>query len=81
MAVRRATAQSASGSADAFLRVWVVPVDRIATTGDHELIWRYTDQTYRLARGYSKEVRAKWEKVRERNALAEYEKDDLQESF
>jgi 1,2-phenylacetyl-CoA epoxidase PaaB subunit len=62
-------------------RIWVVPETRIAATGDADLIWRYTDQSYRLARGYSKEVREKWERVREERALEEYERDDLQEAF
>lgn len=73
-------AQRVSGH-DAASHLWVVPETRIAATRDDEVIWRYTDQTYRLARGYSKAVRAKWEKVRERKALAEYEKDDLTETF
>ena len=35
--------------------IWVVPTDKIISThGD--LIWRYTDQSYRLARGYGREV-------------------------
>ena len=60
--------------------VWVVPTDRIISThGD--LIWRYTDQSYRMARGYGREVRAKWIAFRDEKQLAEYEKDDLQEAF
>ena len=27
-------------------------------------IWRLHDMTYKLARGYSKEVRAKWTRIR-----------------
>ncbi len=60
--------------------IWVVPVDKIISThGD--LIWRHTDQSYRLARGYGREVRAKWVAFRDEQKLAEYEKDDLQEAF
>lgn len=60
--------------------VWVVPVEHIFSThGD--LIWRHTDQSYRLARGYGREVRAKWIAFRDEKQLAEYEKDDLAEAF
>jgi 1,2-phenylacetyl-CoA epoxidase PaaB subunit len=60
--------------------IWVVPTDKmISTHGD--LIWRYTDQSYRMARGYGREVRAKWIAFRDEKQLAEYEKDDLQEAF
>lgn len=60
--------------------IWVVPIDKIISThGD--LIWRHTDQSYRLARGYGREVRAKWIAFRDEKQLAEYEKDDLAEAF
>ncbi|MCA9296610.1 MAG: hypothetical protein KC983_08830 [Phycisphaerales bacterium] len=62
-------------------RLWVVPLDAIAATEPDELIWRYTDQTYRLARGYSKAVREKWEAIRADREITEYEKDDLKETF
>ena len=61
--------------------LWAVPVERIEATTDQDLIWRHTDQSYRLARGYGKTVRAKWEQVREQQAVREYEKEDLKESF
>ncbi|MHC4989603.1 MAG: hypothetical protein ACYTGC_01365 [Planctomycetota bacterium] len=61
--------------------IWVVPETAIAATDPGDLIWRHCDQSYRLARGYAKDVRAKWEKVREERALREYEKDDLHEAF
>jgi 1,2-phenylacetyl-CoA epoxidase PaaB subunit len=60
--------------------IWVVAVDRVITT-QGELIWRHTDQSYRLARGYGREVRAKWTAFRDEKQLAEYEKDDLKEAF
>jgi 1,2-phenylacetyl-CoA epoxidase PaaB subunit len=60
--------------------MWVAPVDRILST-HNELIWRHTDQSYRLARGYGREVRAKWIAFRDEKQLAEYEKDDLAEAF
>ncbi|MBT8485561.1 MAG: hypothetical protein HKO59_16765 [Phycisphaerales bacterium] len=60
---------------------WVVAEADIAATGPDDLIWRHTDQTYRLARGYAKTVREKWERVRNQPALAEYEKEELKEAF
>ncbi len=61
--------------------VWVVPRPRIASTDESDIIWRLTDQTYRLARGYSTEVRTKWKKIRADRDLKEYERDDLKDSF
>jgi 1,2-phenylacetyl-CoA epoxidase PaaB subunit len=63
--------------------VWVVAKHGIISThGDPpELIWRHTDQSYRLARGYGREVRAKWIAFRDEKQLAEYEKDDLADAF
>jgi 1,2-phenylacetyl-CoA epoxidase PaaB subunit len=60
--------------------IWVVAEDAILST-HHDLIWRHTDQSYRLARGYGREVRAKWIAFRDVSKLAEYEKDDLQDAF
>ena len=61
--------------------IWVVPRDRIAATSKGDVIWRLTDQDYRMARGYAADVREKWEKIRTRRDLEEYKKDDLKESF
>jgi 1,2-phenylacetyl-CoA epoxidase PaaB subunit len=61
--------------------IWAIPTTEITATNDDDLIWRYTDQSYRLARGYSKDVRDKWEKVRAERDLEEYEKEDLKEMF
>jgi len=60
--------------------VWAVPEQHVLTTHG-EIIWRHTDQSYRLARGYGREVRAKWVAFRDEKQLAEYEKDDLKEAF
>jgi 1,2-phenylacetyl-CoA epoxidase PaaB subunit len=68
------------GAADMH-NLWAIPCEAIAATDDSDLIWRHTDQSYRLARGYSREVRTKWEKVREEQALREYEKEELTEMF
>jgi len=74
-AARKSIKQAAGAHA-----IWVVPDEKINIThGD--LIWRHTDQSYRLARGYGREVRAKWVAFRDEKQLAEYEKDDLQEAF
>lgn len=60
--------------------VWAVEAAHVISThGD--LIWRHTDQTYRLARGYGREVRAKWIAFRDEKQLAAYEKDDIVEAF
>ena len=61
--------------------IWVVERDRISTTGEGDVIWRLTDQTYRMARGYSSVVREKWEKIRAERDIVDYEKDDLKETF
>ncbi len=61
--------------------IWVVPREEIFTTDEDDVIWRLTDQTYRLARGYSADVRQKWEKIRAKRDIKEYEKDDLKETF
>lgn len=61
--------------------VWAIPCAEIRATGEDDLIWRHCDQDYRLARGYSKTVRDKWERVREIRAINEYEKEDLKEAF
>jgi 1,2-phenylacetyl-CoA epoxidase PaaB subunit len=74
-AARQSLKQAASAHA-----IWVVASDRmISTHGD--LVWRYTDQSYRLAKGYGREVRAKWIAFRSEADLAQYEKDDLQDAF
>lgn len=60
--------------------IWVVASKHlISTHGD--LVWRHTDQSYRLAKGYGREVRAKWIAFRSEADLAQYEKDDLQDAF
>lgn len=60
---------------------WVAPREAIVATGRDEVVWRLTDQTYRLARGYSASVREKWERIRAERDLREYEKEDLKEAF
>jgi phenylacetate-CoA oxygenase PaaH subunit len=74
-------ALAGAGGTGAAVRTWVVPEDAIVATGAGEVVWPLSDQSYRLARGYSKDVRRKWEQVREQRAIAEYEKEDLKEVF
>jgi len=62
--------------------IWIVEREQITRTNpDTDLIWRTTDQSYRLARGYGREVRKKWEAVRATEDVDEYQKDDLKEAF
>jgi ring-1,2-phenylacetyl-CoA epoxidase subunit PaaB len=64
------------------VNIWVVPRDAIsATSYDHDLMWRHTDQSYRLARGYSKAVRDKWMRFRDEKDVKAYEKEDLKQAF
>jgi len=80
-------AESALGAArqqhggDQSNSIWVVPRDRITSTKEGDMIWRYTSQDYRMARGYSAAVREKWQTIRAERDLREYEKDDLREMF
>ena len=61
--------------------LWVVDLSDITATREGEMIWRTTDQTYRLARGYSKDVRRKWEAIRAARDVDEYQSEDLQKAF
>jgi len=61
--------------------VWVIPVESITRTEPGELIWRFVAQSYRLARGYAKDAREKWEHIRKKEVVDEYQKDDLRETF
>ena len=67
--------------ADALHCIWIVDWDDIIATNEGEMIWRNTDQTYRLARGYSKDVRRKWEAIRAAREVDEYQSEDLKEMF
>ncbi len=80
-AIANAKSSSELPDAASLHHIWAIPIAEIARTDDDDLIWRYTDQSYRLARGYSKDVRDKWEKLRAERDLSEYEKDDLKETF
>jgi phenylacetate-CoA oxygenase PaaH subunit len=62
------------------VHIWVCPREAMAGTDyEKDLLWRTTDQSYRLARGY--QVRKKWEQFRTKRDVDEYEKGDLKEAF
>lgn len=76
-ALSRAVARHGAG----VVLVRVVPMRCIESTEPGQLIWRTHDQSYRLARGYSKSVRAKWAAVRKNEDIEEYRKDDIENHF
>ncbi len=60
----------------------VVPTCKIhETTAEELLIWRTHDMDYKLAKGYSKVVRAKWTKIRDQQAYEGYRQDDIEKHF
>ena len=62
------------------IHIWVVPRSAmIGTDYERDIIWRFTDRTYKQARGY--QVRKKWEQFRSKQAVDQYEKEDLKEAF
>lgn len=64
------------------VHMWVVAREAmLGTDYENDLIWPLTDQDYRLARGYAKDVRRKWEAVRAKVEVDEYQKEDIREMF
>jgi|SRR5581483_1649091 len=62
------------------VHIWVAPRDAmLGTDYEKDLIWRTTDQSYRLARGY--QVHKRWEQFRSKKDVEQYEKEDLKEAF
>lgn len=60
----------------------VVPTDKIhETTAEELLIWRTHDMDYKLARGYSKTVRAKWTQIRDEPDYEDYRREDIAKHF
>ena len=55
--------------------------DMRQTTADDMVIWRHHDMDYKLARGYSKVVRAKWTRIRDTKAYEQYQQEDIGEHF
>jgi len=78
-AIERASATFADGR---IRNVRVVPANKIyETTADDMVIWRHHDMSYKLARGYSKVVRAKWTRIRDTKAYEQYQQEDIGEHF
>lgn len=68
------------GQDQACVHIWVVPREAMVSTNyDTDVITRYTDRSYKYARGYS--VRKKWEQFRSKEDVTEYEKGDLKEMY
>ena len=67
----------------AFYTIWACPLSRLSKIETSiDMIWRETtDQSYRLAKGYSKVVRQKWEALRASKAVDKYQSEDLEETF
>ena len=64
------------------VHMWVVPRDAIISTSyQDDIIWPLTDQGYRLVRGYAVDVRKKWERFRSKEAVDEYETEDIKDTF
>lgn len=78
-ALQRATAVFADGK---IRSIRVVKSDRIFMTNDDESpIWPNHDMTYKLAKGYSKDVRAKWARFRDERTYEQYRKEDIAKHF
>ena len=78
-AIARATARFADGRIH---NIRVVPASRVhETTEDELIIWRTHDMNYKLAKGYSKEVRAKWSRFRDEQTYEQYRKEDIAKHF
>jgi ring-1,2-phenylacetyl-CoA epoxidase subunit PaaB len=63
--------------------IWSAP-NSILTKIDSatDMIWRETtDQNYRLAKGYSRVVRQKWDAIRAGAAVDKYQEEDLKDTF
>jgi len=61
--------------------VWSTASDQILRTREDDVVFRLTDQSYRLAGGYGRLVHRKWEQFRADENLAAYEQEDLKEAF
>jgi len=78
-AIARATTCCANGR---IVQIRVVPSERLyETTDDSMLIWRLHDMNYKLARGYSKDVRTKWTRIRDEQTYEDYRKEDIHTHF
>ena len=65
-----------------FYSIWAIPHNSMRSIdGEEDMIWRSTDQSYRLAKGYSKIVRQKWDAIRTSKDVDDYQKEDLKDTF
>ena len=66
-----------------FCSIWACPISKLTKIdGTADMIWRETtDQSYRLASGYSRVVRKKWESLRASKAVDKYQEEDLKDTF
>jgi len=78
-AIERATATHAGPKVRS---IRVVPTTCIHETTESELtIWRSHDMNYKLAKGYAKDVRAKWSRFRDKETYEQYRRDDIAKHF
>ena len=66
-----------------YCNIWTAPVSKLTKIDSvTDMIWRETtDQDYRLAKGYSRVVRKKWDKIRSVQDVNTYQEEDLKETF
>jgi phenylacetate-CoA oxygenase PaaH subunit len=66
-----------------YFTIWSAPVSKLTKIdGCTDMIWRETtDQSYRLAKGYSRVVRKKWDAIRAKDAVDAYQEEDLEDTF
>ena len=66
-----------------YYTIWSAPVSVLTMIdGTKDMIWRETtDQGYRLAKGYSRVVRKKWDAIRAAEAVDKYQEEDLKDTF
>ena len=57
------------------------PRASITATGEGDVVWRHTDQDLSPGPRLLRLGPAKWEKIRDKRNLREYEKEDLKEAF
>jgi ring-1,2-phenylacetyl-CoA epoxidase subunit PaaB len=68
------------GQDQACVHIWVVPRSAmLGTDYERDVIWRSTDRSYKLARGY--QVHNRWRQFRSARDVKNYEKEDLKEAF
>jgi len=67
------------GQDQACVHIWVVPRGALLGTGDEDVITRYSDRSYRYARGY--QVHNRWLEFRARKDVENYENEDLKEAY